>query len=57
MGHPTLRLIRAAIGPYTLDGLQPGEWREVAVVTGVGGVTPRGVTDAPGGAKGRSVWP
>lgn len=27
-GHPTLRLIRAAIGPYTLDGLAPGEWRE-----------------------------
>ncbi|RYF62133.1 MAG: pseudouridine synthase, partial [Comamonadaceae bacterium] len=28
VGHPTLRLIRAAIGPYTLDGLAPGEWRE-----------------------------
>ena len=24
VGHPTLRLIRAAIGPYTLDGLAPG---------------------------------
>ncbi|MBK9648592.1 MAG: pseudouridine synthase [Deltaproteobacteria bacterium] len=51
VGHPTLRLIRAAIGPYTLDGLQPGEWREVAVVTGVGGVTPKRVTEAPRGAK------
>ena len=29
MGHPTLRLVRVAIGPYTLDGLAPGEWREV----------------------------
>lgn len=27
VGHPTLRLIRVAIGPWRLDGLQPGEWR------------------------------
>lgn len=27
VGHPTLRLIRAAIGPYTLDGLAPGSWK------------------------------
>lgn len=27
VGHPTLRLVRAAIGPITLDGLQPGQWR------------------------------
>ena len=26
VGHPTLRLVRAAIGPYTLDGLVPGRW-------------------------------
>lgn len=26
IGHPTLRLVRVAIGPYTLDGLKPGEW-------------------------------
>lgn len=26
VGHPTLRLIRAAIGPHTLDGLAPGDW-------------------------------
>jgi len=26
VGYPTLRLIRAAIGPYTLDGLAPGTW-------------------------------
>jgi len=26
VGFPTLRLIRAAIGPYALDGLAPGEW-------------------------------
>ena len=29
VGLPTLRLIRAAIGPYTLDGLAPGSWREI----------------------------
>ncbi len=27
VGHPTLRLIRAAIGPYSLDGLAPGTRR------------------------------
>ncbi len=27
VGHPTLRLIRAAIGPWQLAGLQPGQWR------------------------------
>ncbi|MGB3624961.1 MAG: rRNA large subunit pseudouridine synthase E [Henriciella sp.] len=29
IGHPTLRLIRWQIGNYALDGLAPGEWREV----------------------------
>ena len=31
VGHPTLRLIRWSIGDWTLDSLQPGEWREVEV--------------------------
>lgn len=26
VGHPTLRLVRVAIGPYRLDGLEPGQW-------------------------------
>ena len=30
VGHPTLRLIRVAIGPYRLSGLLPGQWRAVA---------------------------
>jgi 23S rRNA pseudouridine2457 synthase len=29
VGFPTLRLIRIAIGPWKLDRLQPGEWREI----------------------------
>ena len=31
VGLPTLRLIRAAIGPWALDGLAPGRWREEPV--------------------------
>jgi 23S rRNA pseudouridine2457 synthase len=31
VGHPTLRLIRCAIGRWSLDGIAPGEWREAAV--------------------------
>jgi 23S rRNA pseudouridine2457 synthase len=31
VGHPTLRLIRWAIGPWQLGELQPGQWREVAI--------------------------
>ncbi|MFJ3053444.1 pseudouridine synthase [Pseudomonas nitroreducens] len=30
VGLPTLRLVRVRIGPWQLDGLQPGEWREVS---------------------------
>jgi 23S rRNA pseudouridine2457 synthase len=29
VGLPTLRLIRSAIGPWTIAGLAPGEWREL----------------------------
>lgn len=28
VGLPTLRLVRWAVGEWTLDGLAPGEWRE-----------------------------
>jgi len=30
VGLPTLRLIRAAVGPWTLEGLAPGQWREAS---------------------------
>lgn len=32
VGHPTLRLVRVAVGPFALqemEGLAPGQWREV----------------------------
>jgi 23S rRNA pseudouridine2457 synthase len=29
INHPTLRLVRVAIGELTLGNLQPGEWREL----------------------------
>ena len=29
VGHPTLRLVRVAIGPMVLGNLQPGQWREL----------------------------
>lgn len=29
VGHPTLRLVRVAIGPITLGALLPGQWRDL----------------------------
>lgn len=31
VGLPTLRLIRSTIGPYGLDGLAPGQWKQIEV--------------------------
>ncbi len=31
VGHPTLRLVRWAVGEWDLEGLEPGTWREVLV--------------------------
>jgi 23S rRNA pseudouridine2457 synthase len=31
IGHPTLRLVRCAIGPIALDGLRPGRWAPLTV--------------------------
>ena len=30
VGHPTLRLVRWSIGAWSLEGLAPGEWQEIA---------------------------
>lgn len=29
VGHPTLRLVRTRVGPFTLAGLAPGAWRSI----------------------------
>ncbi|KAA9132771.1 pseudouridine synthase [Marinihelvus fidelis] len=29
VGFPTLRLVRARVGDWALDGLRPGQWREL----------------------------
>lgn len=34
VGNPTLRLVRWRVGDWTLAGLAPGQWREVAVPRG-----------------------
>jgi 23S rRNA pseudouridine2457 synthase len=34
IGHPTLRLVRSAIGDWKIDGLKPGEWRELVAAGG-----------------------
>lgn len=33
-GHPTLRLVRWRIGDWSLDGIEPGGWREVQIPAG-----------------------
>jgi 23S rRNA pseudouridine2457 synthase len=29
VGLPTLRLVRASMGPHALGDLQPGQWRQI----------------------------
>jgi len=31
VGHPTLRLIRWSVGPWSIEGQPPGAWRELSV--------------------------
>lgn len=31
VGFPTLRLVRCRVGEWTLDGLAPGQWREIQI--------------------------
>jgi 23S rRNA pseudouridine2457 synthase len=31
VGLPTLRLVRWRIGPWSVEGIAPGQWREIAV--------------------------
>jgi 23S rRNA pseudouridine2457 synthase len=40
VGLPTLRLVRIRIGIWNLDGLEPGQWREVPAKSGFFESTP-----------------
>ena len=31
IGHPTLRLVRSSVGPWSLDNLAPGQWLETQI--------------------------
>ncbi len=42
VGFPTLRLIRWAVGDYTLDGVSPGTWRQIGMPVAVGTSDARG---------------
>lgn len=35
VGYPTLRLIRTEVGPWSVAGLAPGQWRRAAVPAGL----------------------
>jgi 23S rRNA pseudouridine2457 synthase len=52
VGLPTLRLIRVAIGPYALNGLAPGAWREEASMRIPTDATPRTQSRSPRGQNG-----
>jgi len=61
VGLPTLRLVRVGIGPWRVEGLAPGQWREVPraeaeAVLAAGRVrpparAPRSASRAPGPAR------
>jgi 23S rRNA pseudouridine2457 synthase len=53
VGHPTLRLVRTEVGPFSLAGLEPGKWREVEVPPEwlSGRAAPRSASPAQGPAR------
>jgi 23S rRNA pseudouridine2457 synthase len=57
VGHPTLRLIRYAVGDWTLDGLDPGTWRELSLDQPTALVHADGIRHRGGGAAGRRRVP
>jgi len=60
VGHPTLRLIRPAIGPLGLGRLQPGEYRELSTteVEQLKSIAPKGSTGSgPGSSSTRGKRP
>lgn len=47
VGLPTLRLVRWQIGDWSVQGLAPGEWREVSVHLPASGARPAGRAHGP----------
>ncbi|HSC80335.1 MAG TPA: pseudouridine synthase, partial [Chitinolyticbacter sp.] len=47
IGFPTLRLIRWAVGDYTLAELAPGTWRELQVAAPMASTVPQPRSSAP----------
>lgn len=56
VGYPTLRLVRPAIGPLTLESLQPGEYRDLTPeeVSALKGIAAKGVAAKVGSKSGNS---
>jgi 23S rRNA pseudouridine2457 synthase len=57
VGHPALRLVRVAIGPYRLGDLRPGEWREVAGATSHTSGRTSAASRAPGSSRDPRLGP
>jgi 23S rRNA pseudouridine2457 synthase len=51
VGFPTLRLIRFGIGAWTIEGLEPGQWREIEVPSSNRGRRARRLSAAVGGRR------
>ncbi|WP_209427411.1 pseudouridine synthase [Pararhodobacter sp. SW119] len=54
IGHPTLRLIRVRVGPWELDGLEPGHWRATEAPAEL---TPQRDPRGPAGVQPRTPKP
>ena len=59
VGLPTLRLIRYAVGDWTIEGLAPGQWREIEVESpaSMRPPPPRGAASHSRGASSRRRRP
>jgi len=47
VGHPTLRLVRCRIGPWSLEGLAPGQWQETKIPEEWATIPPHEKMDTP----------
>ena len=52
IGHPTLRLVRSSVGPWSLERLPPGQWLETQIPDNW-----RTITNHKNGASGQRIQP